>query len=147
MPAITVNYLAVLVCAIVAMPVGFLWFGPVFGAPWARHMGMDRMSPPDSGTMAKSMGIFFIGNLLMAFVLAHTIQVWQPSSWGTGQENVPSTFVYGFNAAFWTWLGFFLPVQMGRVAWEMKGWGLVVINSGFDLVRLMLFGLILAYWQ
>jgi hypothetical protein len=56
-------------------------------------------------------------------------------------------WIYGLNAAFWNWLGFFLPVQMGRVAWEMKRWGLVVINSSFDLVRLLLFGLILAYWQ
>jgi hypothetical protein len=35
-------------------------------------------------------------------------------------------------------------VQMNRVAWEMKRWGLVLINSTFDLTRLILFGLILS---
>ena len=145
MPTIAVNYPAILACAIAAMPVGFLWFGPVFGKAWARHMGFGDMQPPDSGKMAKSMAMFFIGNLLMAFVLAHSIEVWQASSWGAGEDGAP--WFYGLNAAFWTWLGFFLPVQMGRVAWEMKRWGLVLINSSFDLTRLLLFGFILAYWQ
>lgn len=143
MPTIAVNYLAVLVCAIAAMPVGFLWFGPLFGKTWARHMGFGDMQP--GGNMAKAMTIFFIGNLLIAFVLAHSIEVWQASSWGLKPDGSP--WMYGVNAAFWNWLGFFLPLQMGRVAWEMKRWGLVLINSAFDLTRLLLFALILAYWQ
>ena len=55
--------------------------------------------------------------------------------------------MYGLNAAVWTWIGFFVPLQIGRVAWEKRGWGLVAINSSFDLVRLLIFGMILAYWQ
>ena len=30
-PEIAVNHLAVAVCVVVGMPVGFLWFGPLFG--------------------------------------------------------------------------------------------------------------------
>jgi hypothetical protein len=97
MPNIAVNYLAVLVCAIVAMPVGFLWFGPLFGKTWARHMGLgDRQ--PDSGKMAKAMTIFFVGNVLIAFVLAHSIEVWRASSWGLSPDLAP--WIYGLNAAF-----------------------------------------------
>ena len=55
LPTMTINYLAVLACAIVAMPVGFLWFGPLFGKAWARHMGFGDMQPPDAGSMGKSM--------------------------------------------------------------------------------------------
>jgi hypothetical protein len=50
-----------------------------------------------------------------------------------------------YTAGF-TWLGFFLPLQMNRVAWEMKKWGLVAINAGFDLTRLLVYSFILAYW-
>lgn len=145
MPEINVNYLAVIVCVIAAMPVGFLWFGPLFGKPWARHMGMENMEQPGGAVMAKSMSLFALGSLLIAFVLAHSIEVWRPSSWNAGQDE--AAWNYGFNAALWTWLGFFLPIQMGRVAWEQKGWGLVAINSGFDLVRLLIFGMILAHWR
>ena len=144
-PEIVINHLAVIVCVIASMPVGYLWFGPLFGKAWARHMGMEDMEPHGGGAMAKSLGLYALGSLLIAFVLAHSIQVWMPSTWGVGENSAP--YVYGLNGAFWTWLGFFLPLQIGRVAWEGRRWGLVVINSSFDLVRLLMFGMILAYWQ
>lgn len=145
MPTFTINYLAVLACALVAMPVGFLWFGPLFGKAWQQQMGFADMRQPDSGSMGKAMGIFFASNLLIAWVLAHSIKAWQASSWGLTPDAAP--WVYAVNAGFFNWVGFFLPVQMNRVAWEMKRWGLVLINASFDLVRLLLFGFILSYWQ
>ena len=42
---------------------------------------------------------------------------------------------------------FFLPLQVGRIAWEQRRWGLVAINGAFDLVRLRLFATILSYWR
>ena len=144
MPAMSINYLAVLVCAVVAMPVGFLWFGPLFGKTWARHMGFANMQD-NSGSMGQAMAIFFVSNLLIAFVLAHAIEAWQASSWGLAPDAAP--WIYAVNAGFFNWLGFFLPLQMNRVAWEMKSWGLVLINASFDLTRLILFGIILSYWQ
>ncbi|MBT8400283.1 MAG: DUF1761 domain-containing protein [Rhodothermia bacterium] len=145
MPEITVNYLAIIVCVVVAMPIGFLWFGPLLGKPWARHMGMEDMEQPGGAEMTKSMALFALGNFLIALVLAHSIEAWQPSTWNYGPDGSPAG--YALNAAIWTWIGFFVPLQIGRVAWEKKKWGLVLINSSFDLVRLLVFGFILAYWQ
>jgi hypothetical protein len=145
LPEFTPNFLAIIVCVVAGMFVGFLWFGPVFGKPWARHMGMADMEQQSGGDMAKSMIIFAIGNLLIAWVLFHGIEVWRASNWGAGADAANSTLA--LNAAIWTWLGFFLPLQAGRVAWEKKGWGLVAINAGFDLVRLLMFAFILAYWR
>ena len=144
-PEFTINYVAVIACVVAGMPVGYLWFGPLFGKPWARHMGFADMQPPGGSAMAKSMALYALGSFLIAFVLAHSIVIWQPSTWGGGDDQ--AAWVYGLNGAAFTWLGFFLPIQIGRVAWEMKTWGLVAINAGFDLTRLLLFGMILAYWQ
>ena len=143
-PTIAVNYLAVVVATVVAMPLGFLWFGPIFGKSWAAHMGMADMEQPDSGAMMKSMAIFAVGNFLIVYVLAHTLGVWRASAWGLSPDISPMELTL-YSAGF-TWLGFFLPVQMNKVAWEMKKWGLVGINAGFDLVRLVVFSAILAYW-
>ena len=88
LPAISINYLAVLACAVVAMPVGFLWFGPLFGKTWQRHMGFGNMQA-NSGSMGKAMAIFFISNLLIAWVLAHSIEAWQASSWGLTPDAAP----------------------------------------------------------
>lgn len=145
MPTLTVNYLAVLACGIAAMPIGFLWFGPLFGRPWARAMGMERATAPAGAAMARSMGLYLGGSLLIAFVLAHSLAVWRASSWGLGPDA--ANWVYAINGALWTWLGFFLPLQLGRVAWEQRGWTLVAINGSFDLVRLLVFSVILAYWR
>ncbi len=143
-PQISVNYLAIAVCVAIAMVVGFLWFGPLFGKAWARHMGMEDMEQPDGGEMAKSLVIYAVSSFLIAFVLAHSIGAWKASSWGLSPDVSANSLA--LNSAFFTWLGFFLPLQMGRVAWEKKGWGLVAINASFDLVRLLIFGFILAYW-
>jgi hypothetical protein len=45
MPNIGVNYVAVLVCAIVAMPVGFLWFGRCLARPGLDTWGLEICSP------------------------------------------------------------------------------------------------------
>ena len=143
-PTISVNYLAVAVCVVSAMVLGFLWFGPIFGKAWASHMGMADMEQPDGAAMGKSMAIFAVGNLLIAFVLAHSLGVWRASAWGLSPDLSP--MMLALNSAGFTWVGFFLPVQMNRVAWEMKSWRLVAINGGFDLVRLLVFSFLLAYW-
>ena len=97
-PEIAVNYLAVIACVVAAMPVGFLWFGPLFGKAWAKAMGMEDVKP-DGADMAKSMIIYAVGNLLIAFVLAHSLAIWRPSTWGAGQDV--GAYIYALNVALW----------------------------------------------
>ncbi len=143
-PTIPINYLAICVSVFVMLVVGFLWFGPLFSKPWAKHMGMEDMEPPDGATMAKSMVLFALGNFLIVFTLAHAQGVWRAGAWGLSPD-VSNNYL-ALNSAGFTWLGFFLPNQISRVAWEGKKWGLVAINAGFDLVRLLIFAFVLAYW-
>ena len=114
-PTIPINYLAVFTAVVILMPVGFLWFGPLFGKQWAEHMGMADRPQPDGAAMGKSMALFALGNLLLVFVLAHAQGVWLASVWGLSPD-VSSTSL-ALNSAGFTWLGFFLPNQIGRVAW------------------------------
>lgn len=144
-PQLVINHFAVVVCALVGMPVGYLWFGPLFGKAWAVAMDMDVNEQPGGAAMARSLLIYFVGSLLLAFVLAHSIDVWRASVWNAGEDA--ADWVYGLNGAFWPWLGFFLPLQMGRVAWERRGWKLVLINSSFDFTRLFVFSMILSHWR
>lgn len=41
---IEVNYLAIVVSAVAAFAIGFIWHGPLFGKTWAKLCGID-MSP------------------------------------------------------------------------------------------------------
>lgn len=109
-------------------------------------MGMEDVAEPEGAAMAKSMTIFFVSNVLIVYVLAHTLGVWRASAWGLSPDMSALSLSLALYTAGFTWLGFFLPLQMNRVAWEMKKWGLVAINAGFDLTRLLANSFILAYW-
>ena len=83
-----------------------------------------------------------IGSFLMAFVFAHNIAAWNPITWG----QPASTMSVGQNAtmaAIFTWLGFYMPGELGRVAWENKSWKLFFINSGHHFLSLLIVAFIL----
>jgi len=144
-PNLVLNWTAILVSVLAAFFLGFLWFGPLFGKPWAKLMGMKMTKKPDGKTMARLLGIQLFGTFLTAFVIAHTIQVWRPSVWGVGQDDVG--YMYGFYCAFFTWIGFYVPLQLGKVTWENRPWKLFLINSGHDLSVLLIISQILANWR
>ena len=143
-PIIALNYMAIALSVVLGMVLGFVWFSVLFDKAWARHMGMEDVPQADGAAMGKSMVIFFVSNVLIVYVLAHTLGVWRASAWGLSPDLSPVALAL-YTAGF-TWLGFFLPLQMNRVAWEMKKWGLVAINAGFDLTRLLVFSFVLAHW-
>ena len=46
-PAVSINYLAVLVAAIASIVLGFVWYGPLFGKTWTQLMGFDKKKMDD----------------------------------------------------------------------------------------------------
>lgn len=148
-PQIVLNWGAIVVSAFAAFFFGYLWYGPLFGKVWGKEMGMSLGAKPSPEAMKKMMMkgliIQLVGLFLMAFVLAHANQVWRPSVWGVGEDQ-PSC-VYGFFGALFTWLGFLVPLQLNKVAWEMKSWKVFIINAGHDIINLLIMSMILSYWR
>lgn len=125
------------------MVLGFLWYGLLFGKSWMRMMGWD---PNDTAKMEamkkeanKGYALMFIGSLVMAYVLAHALVF---ASVYTKTEGVAAGLMVGF----WNWLGFIAPVTLGSVLWEGKSWKLWVFNNAYNLVQLLVFGVILVSW-
>jgi hypothetical protein len=81
-PVIALNYMAIALSVVLGMVLGFVWFSVLFDKAWARHMGMEDVPQPDGAAMGKSMVIFFVSNVLIVYVLAHTLGVWRASAWG-----------------------------------------------------------------
>ncbi len=134
---VSINYLAVLVAAIVSMVIGFLWYGPIFGKAWMRLMKIDKKKIDEAKKkgMTTSYVVMFISALIMNYVLAHFVKY-------LGSR----TFMDGMQAGFWLWLGFIATVQVGIVLWEGKPVKLYLINAAHYLVALMVTGGILAIW-
>jgi len=142
MPTIEINYLAIAIAVVANFFLGFLWYTPLFGKAWAKEMGFDLTKKPPAGAMVKGMVIMIIGNFLMAYVFAHNIAVWNPVTWGLpASEMSPMSTV--FSAAIFTWLGFFVPMDLNTVAWEMKSWKLFFINTSYHLLALIVVAMIL----
>jgi hypothetical protein len=132
------NWLAIIIAVVANFILGFLWYTPLFGKAWAKEMGIDTTQKPPSGALAKGMVFMVIGNFLMAYVFAHNIYVWNV----VAPMSPPSA---AWSAAFFTWLGFYFPVDLGSVAWENKSWKLFFINTGYHLVMLLVAAIILTH--
>jgi len=143
-PDIHLNMIAIIIAVVANFILGFLWYTPLFGKAWAKEMGIATDQKPPAGALAKGMIFMVIGNFLMAWVFAHNIAVWNPVTWG---QPAPPVSAGGMAtaAAFFTWLGFYLPGELGRVAWEGKSWKLFFINTAYHFLSLFVVALILCY--
>ena len=142
-PNIQINMTAILIAVAANFILGAIWYMPLFGKAWAKEMKMDLSGPkPPASAMYKGMAIMVIGNFLMAYVFAHNIAVWNPVTWGQAASAM-SAGKMACLAAFFTWLGFYLPQDLGRIAWENSSWKLFFINTGYHYLSLLVAAMIL----
>jgi hypothetical protein len=136
-----INYLAVLACGVLALVLGFVWFGPLFGKLWMRVVGVTAADISRRREMQKNMlpryGISFVLALVQAWVLAHFIYGWQ---------EVPDV-----RNALWLWLGFVVPTVAAGAMWNTDGprasWMRFFLMAGYYLVLFAVFGYILSVWR
>jgi hypothetical protein len=143
MEGIHINMVAVLIAVVANFFLGFLWYTPLFGKAWAKENGFDTSGKPASGEVAKGMILNVIGNFFLAYVLAHNIMAW---------SYVPDTKEMSaalniINATVFTWLGFYVPVDLNAVAWEKKSWKLFAINTGYHFIMLLVASTILVFMK
>lgn len=140
----TINYLAVLVCGIASLAVGFVWYGPLFGKMWMNDvMGCDKMSPEQIAAAKKSMWMMyliqFILSLITAGILAYHIANWADAS------------ASAVGIAICSWFGFVMTTNAGGALWSGKPKNVAMkmffISAGAQLVTFVIFGLILGMWK
>ena len=138
-PNISVNYFAVLAATVASMIIGALWYSPVlFGNVWMRLSGKNKKDIDKSKQkgIGKSYLIAFFGSFVMVYVLAHFIAY-------VGADDIAS----GIQLGFWVWMGFIATVALGTVLWDGKPIKLYLINVFYQLVSLVVSGVILAVWK
>ena len=139
---VDVNYVTVLLAGVASMAVGFLWYSPMlFGAKWAKAMGFTQEGMKKAQKeMGKWYAVSFVLSLITAYVLTHVMAL----SMNFFHYSMVTT---GLTTAFWSWLGFIMPVQFTSVIFaKEKGadeWNVFFINTGYQLVSLLLMGVVL----
>jgi uncharacterized membrane protein len=132
------NYLAILVCGIIAMVVGYLWYSKMlFGKEWMRLSGItDKKMQDAKATMGKTYGIMFVASLIMAYVLSFFVSYAQAT-----------TLMAGVMIGFWAWFGFVATTMLTGSLFSGKSLKLYFIESGYQLVVLVINGGVLAIWH
>lgn len=139
---VDINYLAILVAALIPMVLGMPWYDPhtPTGKAWMKWMKIDHNDPASKAQakkeMPKAMIGMFISALVMSCVLAHFIVFTRAT-----------TFLLGIETGFWLWLGFIATSMASAVFFTKKPWKIFWIDSGFYLVALVLMGGVLAIWK
>ncbi len=133
-----VNYLAVLVAAILNMVIGALWYSPaLFGKSWTALMGLkpEDMQKRMAGAQ-RAYALTFIGSLLMAYALARVI-------WYAQAHSLTGGVLIGLLA----WIGFVATTHGANYLFEGKSFSLFSLNTGYHLVALIVMGALLAVWR
>lgn len=131
---VNINYWAVLVAAILSMPVGALWYSPIlFAKPWMKETGkkMSEMRGATTGYV-----LAFVAELITAYVLAHIIQYAQAT-----------TLLQGLATAFWVWIGFVATAMAVNYTFEGRSQKLYLITAFHHLAVLLVMGAVLGAWR
>ncbi len=136
MNTISINYLAVIVSGILAMPIGALWYGPLFSKSWMKEVGYTEEDLKKDFNPGKTYGLAVVGHILMAFVLAYLFAL-------TGAETMMRGFQIGISA----WFGFIFLTMFINGLFERRSFKLLMINSGYQLVNIIVFTIVLILWR
>ena len=135
MDPIPINWLAVLAAAVIRIVIGALWYSPVlFVRQWQALTGVtdDQLS----ARLGRGVAVDVVASLVMAFALANIVGASGITDW-----------LNGALAGFWVWLGFILTATLTLWSFENRPLKLIAINTGQNLVALILMGALLAVWR
>ena len=125
-----VNYLAVVIAAVVAIVIGFAYYAPrTMGKRWMAYLGTTQAQLGNPGGAGMAAGI--VASLLNAWVLALLAK-------NLGGSSITDGIMLGIIC----WLGFMATITAAQIAFEKRPWGLWVLNNIHNVIVLAVMGAI-----
>lgn len=126
------QFAPILIATLAKMVLGAVWYSnALFFKAWIRMSGMIEEQVRQG--LPKALVVDLIGSFLMALVLFHTIR------WADANSVSAALFV-----AFLNWLGFVAFTMVNTVTYERKPVQLYLLNTGYQLVSMLIMGAIVA---
>ncbi len=137
----SLNVIAIVVAAVVAFMIGFLWHGPLFGKYWMKMMGIpqaevDAAQSKGMGPMLPTMLIAFVQQIVVAVVISVLVQ----------SLNI-TTISQALLLATLLWVGFIASTLLNSVLWEKRKMDLYLFGIGYHFVLVVAVSLILVSWS
>ena len=136
-----VNWLAVLVAAVVAFVLGGFWYSDaLFGKQWRKGGGISdaevkKEKKKGLNFMLPNMFGGFLRRFVTGFFLVNFL------AW-VGATGVSEALQF----TFWLWLGFFAMQMLGSIFWDGKKFDYYLINVIYVLVMFMTMAAIVSSW-
>jgi len=138
---LSINFGAVLVAAIVAFVLGFLFHGPISGKLWMKLANIHPTGKEKMSSMIPQMIWNFVVNFVTAFVMAMVfVLVFTSPLMGA------ATWYRGVIMAVWLWLGFLVTTTSIGVIWMKQSIKLWLFEAVCSLIVMGAMGAILASW-
>jgi uncharacterized protein DUF1761 len=130
---VDLNWIAIIVAAIVPMVLGALWYGPLFAEPWLHAVGRTReeLTGAQLGYVISA-----ISALVMSYALARIVR------WADVDDLWNGALV-----GVLAWLGFVATVLAGTTYYSGRPRALFFINAGYWLVAMVIVGAIHGAWD
>ena len=133
-----INILAVIVAGIATFAIGALWYSPLlFGKHW---MEFNAVTPEKAEAMRKNApklyGLSFVCYLVMAAMFAILLRM-------THVDRI----VGGAKLGFLLWLGFVATVGLTASLYGGRSMKAYALDAGYQLVFLVVMGVILMAWR
>ena len=133
-----INFLALIVAALVSFAIGALWYSPVlFSKIWQRNVNLSD-EELGKANMALIFGSSFLLILMMNFGLAIILQ-----GHASNEISATSGALYGFLIG-----SFFIATSIGiNMLYQRKSFSLWAIDAGYQVLYLTASGAILGAWR
>ena len=134
-----IHFLSVLVAAVAAFIIGFLFHGPVFGKLWMKLANIHPTGNEKFSDMYRQMFWNLVVNIVTAYVLA-VVYLFASTSIFTNGPGVST----GIMAGLWVWFGFIVTGSSIEVIWMKRSWKLWLFEVVASLVNFVVMGAIIA---
>jgi len=144
-----INFFAVMLSSIVAMVIGAIWYGPLFGKKWMEIIGADGVGPEKHKEMQKAAmpmyAIQFALTFFQASVLAYLMHLIDP------EASIGITVMVWSSATLIIWAAFVVPIIAAGAMWNNDSRRIALsrffIQSGYQFVIFLMFAIILGLWR
>ena len=133
-----VNWLAVLVCAVLSMVIGFIWYGPLFSKQWSALTGWtnEKVAALGQSALMRSYGLAFVSAFVFASALALILR-------GLAVSSIADGLITG--AVLWVGL---IATSIGvNMVFERRSTMLFIIEAGYHLATILVYSVILTLWR
>lgn len=129
------NWLAVVVIVVLAMAIGFLWYGPLFGDAWMELVG-TTLEEIEANSSPLPYVVAIVATVLFCWLLSTVIHL-------AGDTTAAAGAKWGFLL----WACVTAPIIFTHNGFSLRPIGLSLLQSGNELLTAVVAGAILGAWR